>query len=147
MLTLYIPELKDYWYEKKLNEDADTMSYNAGYDVSYQGYHYDTGVIDFPEENWQKTYTKRKNENRFFAYLKDTKTNEFVGYVNYQFDSSENYYDCGILIEATKRGKGYSKEGLKLLCETAKKMVLKNCMILLKKIAIIQKYLKILALK
>ena len=120
MLTLYIPELKDYWYEKKLNEDPDTMSYNAGYDVSYQGYHYDTGTIDFPEENWQKTYDKRKNENRFFAYLKDERTNEFVGYVNYQFDSSENYYDCGILIEATKRGKGYSKEGLKLLCEKAK---------------------------
>ena len=120
MLTLYIPELKDYWYEKKLNEDPDTMSYNAGYDVSYQGYHYDTGTIDFPEENWQKTYDKRKNENRFFAYLKDERTNEFVGYVNYQFDTSKKQYDCGILIEATKRSKGYSKEGLKLLCEKAK---------------------------
>ena len=60
------------------------------------------------------------NENKFFAYLKDERKNEFVGYVNYQFDTSKKQYDCGILIEATKRGKGYSKEGLKLLCEAAK---------------------------
>ena len=50
----------------------------------------------------------------------------FVGYVNYHFDSSENHYDCGILIEASKRGKGYSKEGLKLLCEAAKKNGIKE---------------------
>lgn len=126
MLTLVIPELKDYWYEKKLNEDPASMSYNAGYDVSYSGYHYDTGTIDFPEENFEKTYKKRKDENKFFAFLKDTKTNEFVGYINYQFNSSENHYDCGILIEASKRGKGYSKEGLKLLCEAAKKNGIKE---------------------
>ena len=126
MLTLVLPELKDYWYEKKLNEDPASMNYNAGYDVSYSGYHYATGTIDFPEENFEKTYNKRKKENKFFAYLKDTKTNEFIGYVNYQFDSSENYYDCGILIEASKRGKGYSKEGLKLLCEAAKKNGIKE---------------------
>lgn len=65
MLTLVIPELKDYWYEKKLNEDPATMSYNAGYDVSYFGYHYDTGTIDFPEENFEKTYNKRKDKKSF----------------------------------------------------------------------------------
>ena len=54
------------------------------------------------------------------------KKNEFIGYVNYQFDSSENYYDCSILIEASKRGKGYSKEGLKLLCEVAKNNCIKE---------------------
>ena len=120
MLTLYVPELKDYWYEQKLQSDSKTMEYNAGYDVSYYGYHYDTGCIDFPEDRWQEVYDKRKNENRFFAYLKDLSNNEFVGYVNYHFNKNDNRYECGIVIEDKHRGKGYSKEGLKLLCEKAK---------------------------
>ena len=82
--------------------------------------------LTFPKKILKKLTIKEKKENKFFAYLKDTKTNEFIGYVNYQFDSSENYYDCGILIEASKRGKGYSKEGLKLLCEAAKKNGIKE---------------------
>lgn len=120
MLTLYIPELKDYWYEQKLQSDPKTMEYNAGYDVSYYGYHYDTGCIDFPEDKWEEVYDKRKNDNRFFAYLKDLSTNEFVGYVNYHFNKNDNRYECGIVIEDKHRGKVYSKEGLKLLCEKAK---------------------------
>ena len=52
-ISLYIPSLDDYWYEQKLEEDPETMSYNAGYDVSYAGYHYDGGCIDFPKESWQ----------------------------------------------------------------------------------------------
>ncbi len=126
MLQLYIPKLEDYWYEQKIQSDKDTMSYNAGYDVSYLGYHYDTGCIDFPKEKWLEIYNKRINENRFFAYLKDTNTNEFVGYVNYQYNKDDNRYECGIVIEANKRGKGYAKEGLKLLCEYAKKNGIKS---------------------
>ena len=51
-LILIKPELKDYWYEQKLNEDKDTMSYNAGYDINLEGYDYDTGIILFgnPED-------------------------------------------------------------------------------------------------
>lgn len=120
MLTLYIPELKDYWYEQKLQSDPKTMEYNAGYDVSYYGYHYDTGCIDFPIDRWQAVYEKRIKENRYFAYLKNEETNEFVGYVNYHFVKSSNRYECGIVIEAKHRGKGYAKEGLKLLIEKAK---------------------------
>ena len=47
------------------------MSYNAGYDVSYYGYHYDTGCIDFPEEKWQAALERRVNNNRRFFYIKD----------------------------------------------------------------------------
>ena len=126
MLQLYIPKLEDYWYEQKIQSDKDTMSYNAGYDVSYSGYHYDTGCIDFPKEKWLEIYNKRINENRFFAYLKDTNTNKFVGYVNYQYNKDDNRYECGIVIEANKRGKGYAKEGLKLLCAHAKKNGIKS---------------------
>lgn len=120
-LELYVPKLEDYWYEAKLQSDADTMSYNAGYDVSYYGYHYDTGCIDFPSDRWEISYNRRINENRYFAYIKDNDINEFVGYVNYHYVNSEERYECGIVIESKYRGKGYSKAGLKLLCEEAKK--------------------------
>ena len=118
-LELVVPKLEDYWYEKRCLEDPQTMSYNAGYDVSYYGYHYDTGCIDFPEERWQLSFDKRVNENKYFAYLKDTTTGEFVGTVYYHYNKSDDRYDCGIVIEGKYRGKGYSKEGLKLLVDEA----------------------------
>ena len=126
MLSLYIPELKDYWYEENLLSDKDTMNYNAGYDVSYSGYHYETGCIDFKKEKWQEKYNKRKDENTFFAYLKDDIKNEFVGYVNYQYNEKDNRYECGIIIEKSKRRNGYAKEGLKLLSNYAKKQGIKS---------------------
>lgn len=125
-LELYVPKLEDYWYEQKLNEDEKTMSYNAGYDVSYYGYHYDTGCIDFPKERWKIKYDKRKQENMFFAYIKDISLNKYVGYCNYYYNSDSNRYECGILIEYKYRKKGYSKSALKLLCETAFKNGIKK---------------------
>lgn len=120
-IELYIPKLEDYGYEEKIQSDKDTMNYNAGYDVSYFGYHYDTGCIDFPPERWKIMYEKRKDKNRFFAYIKDNNINEFVGYVNYQYEEDEKRYTCGILIENKYRGKGYSKIALNLLINKAKK--------------------------
>ena len=120
-IELYIPKLKDYWYEAKVQSDPDSMSYNAGYDVLYFGYHYDTGCIDFPEEKWEETYNKRINDKKYFAYVKDNDLNEFVGYVNYHYNKNDDRYECGILIDSNHRGKGYSKKALELLCEEAKK--------------------------
>ena len=125
-LSLYIPKLEDYWYEEKLQSDSNTMSYNAGYDVSYYGYHYDTGCIDFPKERWKETYDKRINENRFFAYIKDNELNQFIGYCNYHYNENDDKYECGIVIDSNYRGKGYSKEALSLLCSQAKKNEIKT---------------------
>ena len=119
-LSLYVPNIEDYWYEQKLQSEPSTMSYNAGYDVSYYGYHYDTGCIDFPNERWEEVYNKRIKENRYLAYIKDNDINEYVGYVNYQYNSNNKRYECGIVIEYKYRGKGYSKQALQLLCDTAK---------------------------
>lgn len=119
-ISLYIPELKDLWYEEKLQSDPETMSYNAGYDVSYYGYHYDTGCIDFPESRWEEVYNKRIKENKFFAYIKDNDLNEFIGYCNYHYNKNENRYECGVLIDSKYRGKGYSSDALNLLCDTAR---------------------------
>lgn len=125
-ICLYIPKLEDYWYEEKIESDLLTMNYNAGYDVSYYGYHYDTGCIDFPIEKWNSVFNKRKDENRYFAYIKDNKINKYVGYVNYQYNKNNNRYECGILIESKYRNKGYSKIALKLLCNTAKEHGIKE---------------------
>jgi len=119
-IVLYIPKIEDYRYEEKIQSDPLSMNYNAGYDVSYYGYHYDTGCIDFPNEKWQETFDKRKNENKYFAYIKDNDLNEFVGYVNYHYNKNDDRYECGILIDSQHRGKGYSKDALKLLCNTAR---------------------------
>lgn len=119
-ISLYIPKLEDYWYEQKVQSDPLSMSYNAGYDVSYYGYHYDTGCIDFPEERWEGSHNKRISENRYFAYIKDNALNEYIGYVNYHYNKNENRYECGIVIESKYRGKGYSKQALTLLCDVAK---------------------------
>lgn len=125
-ISLYIPRLEDYWYEAKVQADPQSMSYNAGYDVSYYGYHYDTGCIDFPEDKWKESYDRRINENRYFAYIKDNNLNVFVGYVNYHYNKKEDRYECGIVIESKYRGKRYSKNALQLLCAVARKNGIKE---------------------
>ena len=119
-INLYIPKVEDYWYKEKLQNDPKTMSYNSGYNVSYNGYHYDTGCIDFPKEEWIESYNRRIKNNEFLAYIIDNNINEFIGYVNYQYNKKNNRYECGILIEDKYRGKGYAKESLKLLLNYAK---------------------------
>ena len=99
-ISLYIPKAEDYWYEAKLENNPLTMNYNAGYDVSYYGYHYDTGCIDFPEDKWEESYNKRINDNKYFAYIKDNDLNTFVGYVNYHYNKGDDRYECGIVIES-----------------------------------------------
>lgn len=118
-MELVVPKLEDYWYEEKIESDPDTMSYNAGYDATYSGYHYDTGCIDFPKEKWIDTYQKRIEENKFFAYIKVN--DKYVGYVNYQYSKFDDRYECGVLIEAKYRGLGYSKKALELLIKEAYK--------------------------
>ena len=118
-LVLVKPELKDYWYEEKLLSDKKTMSYNAGYNVSYSGYHYNSGCIDFNENDYKEKYQKRKNKDIFFAYILDKDINKYIGTIDYS--KKDNKYECGILIEYKYRSKGYSKPALKLLIEEARK--------------------------
>ncbi len=69
-LLLVEPTIEEYNYEQKLLSDPETMNYNAGYEVTYQGYHYNTGCIDFPEENWEAKKKKREQKNCFLLILK-----------------------------------------------------------------------------
>ena len=118
-LCLYVPEIDDYWYEEKLLSDPSTMRYNSGYNVSYFGYHYDTGCIDFPKDKWNDKYDMRNSKDNYFAYLKDNSSDKYVGLVSYHYNEETNHYECSIIIESIYRGLGYAKEGLSLLCDIA----------------------------
>ncbi|MBQ1690249.1 MAG: hypothetical protein II018_03190 [Firmicutes bacterium] len=47
-LYLHVPEFSELYYRQKLMSDPVTMSYNRGYDLGFDGYHKNTGCIDFP---------------------------------------------------------------------------------------------------
>ena len=65
-VTLYIPKVEDLWFRQACMKDPATMSYNAGYDVTYSGYHYDTGCIDFPESEWEFWLNKKITLRGYF---------------------------------------------------------------------------------
>lgn len=119
-IKLYIPKLKDLWFRQQVMEDDKSMEYNAGYKVNFQGYHYDTGCIDFPESKWNEWITNLKNDpNFFYAYILDKETNKFVGYLNFKKDKN-NSASMGIVIKYEFQGNGYMRPALNLLIKKAK---------------------------
>ena len=118
-ISLHVPTLEELWYRQKLLSDADTMSYNKGYDLNFDGYDNETGCIDFPKEDWQGWYDYfiGREPERYYAYI--VVDGEFIGEVNVHKNKEKNWYDMGIVIEAKHRGKGYAVPALKLLLEQA----------------------------
>lgn len=116
-LELHIPAVEDMWFTQALQEDADTMSYNAGWDVCYDGYHPDTGCIDFPRENWGEKHARwvGKEPDRFYAFVKERKSGRFICEVCYHYTPENNWWDMGVLLYAPYRGRGYGLRALELL--------------------------------
>ena len=111
ILRLYKPELEDLWFREKLLSDPDTMSYNNNWG----------GTIDFPRERWEDWYRRWVAESdgrHFYRYL--SCEDKFVGEAAYHYDESRDVYLCSLVVLSEERGKGYGKEGLRLLCEAAK---------------------------
>lgn len=119
-LELYVPTIEELDYRQKIMSDPETMSYNKGYDLGFDGYHKDTGCIDFPESEWRAWYEYFVGcePKRFYAYVRRKDDGAFIGEVNVHKSGDEDY-DMGILIEAKYRGRGYSKEAMKLLLKHA----------------------------
>lgn len=121
-IELYKPKLDDLWFRQECMADPKTMNYNAGYDVHFDGYHYDTGCIDFPKENWKDWINdKLANPNFFYAYILDKDIKKFVGYVNYNKNPQTNKATMGIVVKNEFQGQGYMRPALNLLIESAKK--------------------------
>ena len=119
-VELYIPKPDELLFRQQCLEDPKTMEYNAGYQVDYDGYHYDSGCIDFPKSKWQE-WQKRKmtNETFFYAYVKDVALDKFVGHVN--FSQTGQSASIGIVIKSEFRGQGYMRPALSLLILEAKR--------------------------
>ncbi len=113
MLRLYKPTLEEMWFRQELLSDPDTMSYNHAWG----------GVVSFPKEKWQGWYRDWLIENgnkRFYRYLQNIATDQFLGEAAYHFDDARKRYICDIIVSAKYRGNGYGTEGLLLLCDAAK---------------------------
>ena len=120
-VELYVPKQEDLWFRELCMSDEKTMEYNAGYDVSYEGYHYETGCIDFPKQNWENWFNqKMTNPNFFYAYIKDSDTNEFVGYVNFNQNQQTKKATMGIVVYSKYHSCGYMRPAMKKLIEKAK---------------------------
>ncbi len=113
-LALYVPQPQDGWFYVKMMSDPATMAYNAPWFPP-------DGCIPAPEAEWQRLQTSwiGKEPERFYAFLRRKSDGAFVGDVNYHYDPKHDRHEMGIVIYAPERGKGYGKEGLRLLLERA----------------------------
>lgn len=120
-VEFYFPRLEELWFYQKMLSDPDTMSYNANWDVSYPGYHRDTGCIDFPEEQWADWYEswKREDSKDFYSYIKRTCDGLWIGDINFHYTPEKDWWDMGIVIYAPYRGQGYAVPALKRMLECA----------------------------
>lgn len=114
-MKLYIPSINQLSYRKSLLEDPVTMSYNKDFDMSFDGYHPSTGCIDFPESKWASwgNLWLDNKPKRFYAYLEQE--GKLVGEVALRYIEDKDAYMISIIIDGNHRGKGYGREGLKLL--------------------------------
>ena len=116
-LCLHVPALSELWYRKQLMEDPATMDYNRGYNLPFDGYHPETGCIDFPEGEWADwhAYFIGQEPERFYAYVMRKADGVFIGEVNIHRNPDALWHDMGVVIEGRYRGMGYGKEALSLL--------------------------------
>lgn len=120
-LELYVPELEELWFYQKMMSDPETMSYNAGWDMDCDGYHRETGCIDYPDDvlvEWHKEWVGRE-PNRFYAYVQRSWDGAWIGDVNFHYNPQKKWWDMGILIYAPYRGRGYAVPALKLMLDHA----------------------------
>ena len=116
-LRLYIPRPEDGWFYVKMMSDPETMAYNAPWFPP-------DGCIPEPESEWlelQQSWIGKAPE-RFYAFLQRKCDGAFVGDVNYHENPTRDRWEMGIVIYAPERGKGYGKQGLRLLLERAFKV-------------------------
>lgn len=123
-LSLIIPDKTDLWFKKQMKEDPATMDYNAGYNVNYFGYDYNTGTIKTDAKELETVWYKRWINNfpqRIYFYVKKSADNTFVGEVCASYDEDKDSYEISIIIKGEYRGKGYSSVAIKLLIDELKK--------------------------
>ena len=120
-LYLSVPTKDEMWFKKEMEADPKTMDYNAGYNVTYNGYNYEDGTIQEDLKDLQEIWFPKwvgHEPNKFFAYIRRKEDDAYIGHVFYK-DETENGHEIGILIKGEFRGNGYATEAVKLLCQKA----------------------------
>ena len=120
-LYFYIPTIEELMYRQNIMSQPDTMDYNKGYDILYDGYHKDTGCIDFPKDKWNEwhSYMINNKPKCFYAYITRKEDHTFIGEVNIHWNHHKKWYEIGIVLESKYRGMRYSVEALKKLIKVA----------------------------
>lgn len=120
-LELYLPEWNDLWFQEKLLADPETMFYNKDWDVTYKGYHRDTGCVDFPESQWAEWYANwiGQEPERFFAYVRRTSDGAWIGTVSFRYSPQDDWWEMSIVLYAPYRGMGYAEPALELMLHHA----------------------------
>ena len=111
MIEFYRPYMEELGFRQRLLADIETMSFNPG------------GTIDFPEKKWAEWYRRwleSEGGERFYRYIRDSRSGELAGEAAWYLDDARNIYICSIIIDAARRGRGYGGEALELLCREAR---------------------------
>ncbi len=113
-LELYIPRPEDGWFYVQMLSDPATMAYNAPWFPP-------DGCIPEPEKEWLELQANwiGAEPKRFYAFLRRKADGALVGDVNFHYNPERDWWDMGIVIYAPERGKGYGKQGLRLLLDRA----------------------------
>ena len=95
----------------KMLADEATMAYNRAYG----------GTVDFPEERWPDWYGRwvAHPEGRYYRYLRESASGEFVGEIAYHFDGEKHLAD--VIVYASYRRRGYGAAGLALCARRQRK--------------------------
>ena len=111
MIESCLPRPDELWFRQKMLADGATMAYNRAYG----------GTIGFPEERWPDWYERwiAHPEGRYYRYLRESVSGEFVGEIAYHFDGEK--YLADVIVHAPYRRRGYGAAGLTLLCDAARK--------------------------
>lgn len=112
MLTLVEPTLEQLSFRQQLLADEKTMTYNHSWG----------GTIDFSRERWPGWYAQwvETPQKCFYRYLHAQELGTYVGEVAYHYDAEYQKYLADVIVMDRYRGRGYGREGLKLLCHAAK---------------------------
>ena len=101
MIEAYLPRPDELWFRRKMLADEATMAYNRAYG----------GTVDFPEERWPDWYGRwvAHPEGRYYRYLRESASGEFVGEIAYHFDGEK--YLADVIVYAPYRRRGYGAAG------------------------------------
>ena len=112
-MELRKPTLSEFAFRQRMLADAETMAYNEKWG----------GTIDFSREKWDGWYARwieSTDGQRFYRYLYVPEAESFVGEAAYHFDAELQVWLADVIVYAPFRGRGYGREGLRLLVRAAR---------------------------